>query len=161
MPDRAIHVYLNDHLAGATLGADLAEQIAGRHADSELGRVMKPIADEIAEDRETLLRLMEEMGTSKNPVKQAAGWAAEKASRVKFSGMSSGQPDQGAFMALESLSLGVEGKRSLWQALREVADDYPPLASTDLEELIRRAEGQRSVIERERLAAAGPALGPG
>jgi hypothetical protein len=54
----------------------------------------------------------------------------------------------------------VEGKLSLRKALREVAADYPPLASTDLEELIRRAEGQHSVIERERLSAARPALGP-
>jgi hypothetical protein len=38
MPDRAIHVYMNDHLAGATLGADLAEQICSRHADTPLGR---------------------------------------------------------------------------------------------------------------------------
>jgi hypothetical protein len=64
MPDRAIHVYMNDHLAGASLGTDLAEQICSRHADTPLGRVMRPIADEIAEDRQTLLRLMEEMGTT-------------------------------------------------------------------------------------------------
>ena len=29
MADRAIDVYLNDHLAGATLGSDLAAQIPG------------------------------------------------------------------------------------------------------------------------------------
>ena len=98
------------------------------------------------------------MGTSKNPVKQASGWLAEKASRVKFSGAVSGEPDHGAFMALESLTLGVEGKMALWKALKEVADQYPPLASMNLDELIDRAEAQHSALEPERLAAARRAL---
>jgi hypothetical protein len=40
MADRAIDVYLNDHLAGATLGSDLAEQIRERHEGSRLGELM-------------------------------------------------------------------------------------------------------------------------
>lgn len=117
------------------------------------------IAVQIEEDRRTLVDLMERMGTSRNPVKQATGWVAEKASRVKFSGVLSGEPEHGAFMALESLTLGVEGKASLWKALKEVAGAYPPLASTNLNELINRAEAQHGTLERERLAAGRRALG--
>jgi hypothetical protein len=158
MADKAMDVYLNDHLAGATLGSDLAEQIRNRHEGTPLGEVMRSIAPQVEEDRQTLLDLMERMGTSKNPVKQASGWLAEKASRVKFSGAVSGEPDHGAFMALESLTLGVEGKMSLWKALKEVASQYPPLASMNLDELIDRAEAQHSALEPERLAAARRAL---
>lgn len=158
MADKAMDVYLNDHLAGATLGSDLAEQIRNRHEGTPLGEVMRSIAPQVEEDRQTLLDLMERMGTSKNPVKQASGWLAEKASRVKFSGAVSGEPDHGAFMALESLTLGVEGKMSLWKALKEVADRYPPLASMNLDELIDRAVEQHSALESERLTAARRAL---
>lgn len=122
MADKAMDVYLNDHLAGATLGSDLAEQIRNRHEGTPLGEVMRSIAPQVEEDRQTLIDLMERMGTAKNPVKQASGWLAEKASRVKFSAAVSGEPDHGAFMALESLTLGVEGKMALWTALKEVAD---------------------------------------
>jgi len=159
MADKAMAVYLNDHLAGAMLGSDLAEQVRNQNEGTPLGDVMGSIAPQIEEDRQTLIDLMERMGTSKNPVKQATGWVAEKASRVKFSGIVSGEPDQGAFMALESLTLGVEGKASMWKALKEVAGEYPPLASTKLEELINRAEAQHGVLERERLAAGRRALG--
>jgi hypothetical protein len=159
MPNRAIHIYLNDHLAGAKLGADLAEQLRAQHAGTSLGDVMGSIAPQIEEDRQTLLDLMKRMGTSKNPVKQATGWVAEKASRVKFSGIVSGQPDHGAFMALESLALGVEGKASMWKALKEVASEYPPLACTNFDDLIDRAEAQHSAVERERLTAGRRALG--
>src|SRR6202022_1518283 len=100
-------VYLNDHLAGAALGTDLAEQIRKRHEDTPLGELMRSITAQIEEDRQALVDLMERMDVAQNPIKQAAGWVAEKASRVKFSGASSGEPDHGAFMALESLSLGI------------------------------------------------------
>jgi hypothetical protein len=158
MPDRAMQVYLNDHLAGAMLGSDLAQQIRDQNEGTRLGDLMGPIASQIEEDRRTLLDLMKRMGTSRNPLKQATGWVAEKASRAKFSGIVSGEPDQGAFMALESLTLGVEGKASMWKALKEVASEYPPLASTDLDELINRAEAQHSALEQERLVAGRRAL---
>lgn len=119
---------------------------------------MATIAPQIEEDRETLVDLMERMGTPKNPVKQVTGWLAEKASRVKFSGALSGEPDQGLFMALESLTLGVEGKACLWRVLKEVASQYPALAAANLDELLNRAEAQHSALERERVAAGRSAL---
>jgi hypothetical protein len=158
MADRAIDVYLNDHLAGAMLGSDLAEQIRQRHEGTPLGELMGSIAPEIEADRERLVDLMDRMDVSRNPIKQATGWLAEKASRLKFSGIASGEPDQSAFMALETLMLGVEGKASLWRALREIRSQYPALLSTDLEDLIARAERQRDALEHERLAAGARAL---
>jgi hypothetical protein len=68
------------------------------------------------------------------------------------------EPDQRAFMALETLTLGVEGKACMWKALRKVQTQYPPLASTNLEELIARADKQHDALERERIAAGALAL---
>lgn len=152
MADRAIDLYLNDHLAGATLGRDLAEQIRQRHEGTPIGDALGPIAMQINEDRAALLELMDKMQTAKNPVKQATGWVAEKASRVKFSGLLEGDRHYGEFMALESLALGVQGKASLWRALKEIADEYPPLRWMNLDELISRADSQHAAIEQERLA---------
>ena len=45
------------------------------------------------------------------------------------------------------------------KVLREVPDRYGPLKSTDLDELIERAEAQRTALERERLAAGRLAFG--
>jgi hypothetical protein len=154
-------VYLNDHLAGATLGSNLAAQIRDRHEGTPLGDVMRTIAAQVEEDRKTLIALMERLDVRRNPVKRASGWVAEKASEVKFSGVASGEPDQGAFMALESLTLGVLGKLSLWQALEQVKSDYPALASSDLDGLIARAEAQRATLEQQRLAAGKRALAKG
>jgi len=158
MADKPLNVYLNDHLGGAMLGSDLAAQIRDQNEGRPLGELMTRIADEIEEDRQALLALMEALDVSRNPVKQVTGWVAEKASRVKFSGATSGEPDHGTFMALESLRLGVAGKRCLWIALQQVSGDYPELANTDLERLIERASSQEDDLERERIAAGAAAL---
>jgi hypothetical protein len=159
MADKAMDVYLNDHLAGAMLGSDLAERLRAQNEGTALGELMGSLAPQIEEDRQTLIGLMERMGSSKNPVKQCATWVAEKASRAKFSGLTSNQPELGTFMAIETLALGVRGKECMWKVLKEVADQHPPLASTKLDELIDRAQAQHSALERERVAHGRLALG--
>lgn len=154
-----LDVYLNDHLSGATLGSNLAGQIADRAEGTPLADVMVRLEAEIAADRETLEALMDRLGVARNPVKQATGWLAEAGSRIKFSGLGSGQPDHGLFMALETLALGVRGKWSLWRALNEVRDDHPELREVDLAGLLARAEQQYETLERERIVAGRVALG--
>ncbi|HXS44004.1 MAG TPA: hypothetical protein VN751_05225 [Solirubrobacteraceae bacterium] len=154
MARSALDVYLNDHLGGSTFGLELAKQIRDRSKGTALGQVMTTIVAEIEEDRETLLALMEQLGTQKSALKQAVTWVAEKASRVKFSGATSGGSEVGRFLALETLMLGITGKLALWTALAEIAAEHPPLQSADLDRLIARARSQRDVLEAERLAAA-------
>ena len=154
----ALGTYLNDHLAGATLGVDHARQLEAHNDGMAFGAEMARIADEIEEDRETLVGLMERLEITRNPVKVATAWVAEKAGRVMFSGISTGDPDLGNFLAIETMSLGVEGKRSLWTTLAHIAQLRPELAETDFARLIERAEGQRRVLEEERLRAAGRAF---
>jgi hypothetical protein len=158
MADKAMDVYLNDHLAGAMLGSDLAEQIRDQNEGTPLGELMQSLAPQIEEDRQTLIGLMQRMDSSKSPVKQAGAWVTEKVSRAKFGGLTSGAPQLGTFMAIESLALGVLGKLSLWTALAEVADQHPAIASVDLNELIDRAQTQYDRLEAQRLAASRRAL---
>ena len=161
MAEKALDVYLNDHLGGSMLGTDLAKQIRDGAEGTPLGEKMTRIAADIEDDQEVLLHLMELLDVSRNPVKQATGWIAEKASRVKFSGVNSGEPDHGLFMAIETLRLGVAGKRCLWLALQKVQADYPALHEVDLETLIQRASGQLAELESERIALARPVLSEG
>jgi hypothetical protein len=160
MAEKAIEVYLNDHLAGATLGSDLAEQIRDGSEGTPLGEAMSVVAAEIDEDRQTLLELMAKLEIPENRVKQAGAWVTEKASRIKLKGLTSGEPDTGRFMALETLALGVQGKLSLWKALQQATDEYPAISSINLEQLIERAQSQYRSVECARLAAAAQTLKP-
>jgi hypothetical protein len=81
MADRAMDVYLNDHLAGAMLGTALAERIRDRHEDTPLGELMGSIAAQIEEDRRTLVDLMERMVCRRiGSSKPRAGWRRRRAS---------------------------------------------------------------------------------
>jgi hypothetical protein len=159
MATNELETYLNDHLGGATLGGDLAGQLRDQSDGTPLGELMTRLAAEIEEDRETLVELMDAVGANRNPIKQAGGWLAEKASRVKFSGAGSGEPDHGLFMAIETLRLGVAGKKCLWLALREVRGEHPALTGFNLDSLIERAGHQERELERERIAVARDLLG--
>ena len=127
MAQRPIDVYLNDHLAGATFGADLARRLEAQTEATDFHPQMSRLAEEIEADLDTLTDLMNRIGAPQNPSKQVTAWVAEKASRVKLAGLTSSSDELGTFLSIEALSLGVEGKAALWTALREVRDDYPEL----------------------------------
>lgn len=157
MAEKALEIYLNDHLAGATMGCEIAEQLRDRNEGSPLGDRMTSLAADIDADRRTLVDLAERLGATSSPIKQGTTWLAEKASRVRFSGMTSGDPELGTFLALETLSLGVEGKIALWRALAAIAEG-PALAAMDFDDLIARGEAQRRQLEAERIAVGARVL---
>jgi hypothetical protein len=142
-----LSVYLNDHLAGATAGVNLAH----RAADGA-------IAAEIEEDRAALIEIMDRLGVRQDPVKVALGWAAVRAVRLRFVAELLGHAPLGRLEEIEALALGVEGKLALWQALRHTHDADPRLDDVDLDDLIARARSQRRRLERLRMRAADAAF---
>lgn len=136
------------------LGSHAAEQIAKRAAGTELGEVMAQLAPEIEQDRQTLIDLRTRLGVDRNLAKEATAWAAEKLSRLKFSGATRGDHDFGLFIAVETMTLGVAGKLALWLALLDVSSDVAELDDTELEQLVRRARVQHATLETQRLRLA-------
>lgn len=146
--------YLNDHLGGAGTGVEMARRLDEKVAGSPDAAALGPLAAEIEQDREVLRELVEKLGSAQNPVKQAAGWLAEKAHRLAVSDAVLGDRDLSLLLLTETLSLGVEGKATMWVALRAVVASYPPLAEVDLDGLVERARDQRRRLDEVRLAAA-------
>jgi hypothetical protein len=150
--------YLNDHLAGATAGRDLARRSAASNRGSDLGRFLADLAREIDEDRDALLALMGGLGVGTDRIKVLGGWAAEKLGRLKSNGRLFSYSPLSRLVELEGLALGVRGKLALWQALEVIQAGEPTLAKTDLIALSQRAERQLSELERHRRATVAEAL---
>jgi hypothetical protein len=110
--------YLNDHLTGATFGYEHARHLDKETAATDLGEMVSSLASDIEADRDELIVLMDRLGIDRSAVKQATTRIAEKLGRPKFSGTTSGEPALGRFLALEAMSLGVEGKLCLWETLK-------------------------------------------
>jgi hypothetical protein len=153
---RLLSIYLRDHLAGASAGAALARRAAGSNRGSELGQSLENLADEIEQDRETLKRLMDSLGIGRNPIKEAAALAAERAGRFKLNGSLTGYSPLSRLVELEGLQLGVAAKIDLWQALEQALGRRKD--GFDFKALIKRAEAQAGELERHRISAAQQAL---
>jgi hypothetical protein len=55
-------IYLNDRLAGATLGVELARRLRTSNDDPEFGLALAEVCAEIEADRETLKAAMDRLG---------------------------------------------------------------------------------------------------
>ena len=158
MDRKLLGIYLNDHLAGSTIGLELARRARGSNKSSEYGDVLDRIAREIDEDRETLKALMESLEIGHDRLKVGGAWIAEKLGRLKPNGRLLSYSPLSRLVELESLALGISGKLSLWEALREVAAEDARLDPEELGRLAERAERQRKEVWRLRQRAAREAF---
>lgn len=156
--ERLLGIYLNDHLAGAIAGWELAKRASKNNEGTPLGAFLSRLTNDIDEDRRALETLMSDLGFKKDLVKDAAAWMAEKVGRLKLNGRLVGYSDLSRLLELEGLSLGVEGKLAMWRNLSRIRQKYAALAGANIEELIQRAETQRRELEDARREAAVKAL---
>jgi hypothetical protein len=153
MERKLLRIYLQDHLAGSTGGRELARRARGANKGTPYGEPLAKLADDIEADRRSLESLMEDLGFGADRAKNIALWAAEKAGRLKLNGQLRGYSPLSRVLELEGLTMGIEGKASLWRNLRgtPVAER---LRDIDLDELLARAERQQASVEPHRVEAA-------
>lgn len=157
-PTNSLCAYLQDHLAGAAAGSEIARRIADEYRKPPLGTFLADLARDIEFDKATLERIMAGLEVPEGRLKQAVGWVGEKVSRLKFSEGMTGDPALKQLMEFEVLSMGIEGKSLLWRSLEHIADAYPALNEFDFADLQKRAQLQREGLEEHRVAAAQGAL---
>jgi hypothetical protein len=147
-------VYLNDHLAGTTVGHELAKRAASSNEGSEYGAFLSELEHEVAEDRAALVRIMERLEVKQDRLKTTGAYIAEKFGRLKPNAHLTSYSPLSRVVELEFLMLGVTGKLALWRALLAVAHADERLDAQELGVLAERAESQRVDIEKYRLQAA-------
>jgi hypothetical protein len=154
-------IYLNDHLAGSTVGRELSRRSAGSNRGTPYEPFLSGLAQEIVEDRRSLLATMDALGVRVDRFKAAAAWGGEKLGRLKLNGQLRGYSPLSRVVELEGLTLGVHGKRGLWITLSELARDRPVLVAEELLMLKQRAESQLEGLETHRIQAVADAFGRG
>lgn len=155
--DRFLAIYLNDHLAGATLGVELARRLrSSNQGDGEFGEPLAQLCAEIEEDHRTLTRLLERRGVSRDPVKPVLAKVAERLGRLKLNGRLRGYSPLSRVLELEVLSGLIGGKLQLWNALEQSFGES--LDGFDFHDLAARADSQGQRLEDLHLAAAQRAL---
>ena len=151
-------VYLNDHLAGSTVGHELAKRAASSNEGTEYGSALSEIEHEIAEDRAALIRLMERFDIKQDRLKTTGAYIGEKLGRLKPNAHLTSYSPLSRVVELEFLVLGVTGKLALWRSLLAVEAEEERLDREELTVLAERAESQRQQLEPFRLKAIEEAL---
>lgn len=154
-----LDIYLNDHLAGATVGLELARRAAGAARGFPEGDALDRLAEEIAEDRRALLEVMAALGVPVRHYKIYAAWLAEKIGRVKPNGHVRERSPLSGLVELEVMRLGVDGKGAGWRTLRTVAEHDGRIEIGRLDGLITRATQQADILENLRVQTANRLFG--
>lgn len=157
MKTKLLAIYLNDHLAGSVAGVELCRRLQARNSEqSELGEPLAELCEEIEADRETLARLMGQLGIRRSTVKPAAAWIGEKLGRLKLNGQVTGYSPLSRLVEIEGLAIGITGKMEMWRALERTLG--PSQSGFDFGQLAERAVRQRDRAEDLHAIAARQAL---
>ncbi|KDN18015.1 hypothetical protein [Amycolatopsis rifamycinica] len=140
-------IYLRDQLALGVTWRELARRARDHNRGSDLGRTLGEVADAIAEDVRTFEGIMRRLEVRPNPVKVAAAVVAERVARLKLNGKLTGFSPLSRFLELEVLVMGIDGKKTLWHTLGQVAGLQERFPDIDFQALIARADAQRDALE--------------
>jgi hypothetical protein len=154
--EKLLGIYLNDHLAGSTVGVELAKRTLGANRGSRFEQFLERVTAEIAEDRATLRDIMRTLGVREDPLKRSVALVGERLGRLKLNGSLRGYSPLSRVVEFEGLVTGITGKLALWRALGSIEDQR--LAAFDFGALAERAVEQRDGMEAQRLEAARIAL---
>ncbi|HWE51909.1 MAG TPA: hypothetical protein VG273_19100 [Bryobacteraceae bacterium] len=150
--------YLHDHLAGSNFAIELLGSLRDRFRGAPVGNFAAALLPEIEQDRDVLRGIIDRVGQGHADLKEAAAWFVEKASRIKLA-TDKGQ-GLGTLEALETLSIGIQGKAGLWRALFAISGQEGRVRGVDYQQLGKRAESQHARVEEQRINVALAALKP-
>ena len=154
--DDPLAVYLHDHLAGSSFAVELLEKLATEFRGTASGDIASELLEQVEIDVGTLKQLIANAGETTPDLYDALGWIAERVSRIKLK--HDDPTGIGAFEAFETISLGILGKRALWEALKVRQEIDTLLAGFDFPGLIERAEQQFAKANHYRLKLIPAAL---
>ena len=147
-------IYLRDHHAAAMAGTRLARRIARAHTTTS---DLSGVASEIHKDLVALESIMRSLGVERDGMKDALARIGERLGRLKPNGRLRERSPLSDVLELETLLVGITGKRALWLSLRASS----AASREDLDHLVERAESQTRTVEEARLQAVQRAFSSG
>lgn len=151
-------VYLNDHLAGATAGLELARRMARTHRATPAGNALDVLAHDLESEREALVGIMAQLGVPVRHYKVYGAWVLERLGRVKFNGRLLSRSPLSSLLEFEVLRLGVEGKAALWRTIWALTPHRDDALTTRLAALLTAAREQADLLEKLRMEAVDQAF---
>lgn len=150
--------YLNDHLAGSSSAVITIDHLIDTLDESDARDFFVHLKMKVEEDRALLEKLLTSAGMEVTTMIQVAGEVTGRVGFFKLMWEGFQPGGLGLFEGLEMLCLGIQGKRLLWVALKEIAVWFPEWSDIDFSKLELEAIAQRDGVESWRVEAARDTL---
>jgi hypothetical protein len=152
-----LHRYLEQHWMGAGGGLSLFRRVTDTHRGTDVGREMAELTALVADAREQLRGVMEQLGVERPKVLSFLASVGEKVARLKPNGNPFQREYDADLVEFDMMRTGVSGQIALWEVLEEAAVHDDRLDAAAMGAMSARARDvldRLSVLQR-RLAAAG------
>lgn len=152
-----LHRYLEQHWVGAGGGLALFRRVTDTHQGTDVGREMAELTALVADAREQLRGVMEQLGVERPKLLPLVASLGEKVARLKPNGNPFQREYDADLIEFDMLRTGVSGQVALWEVLEEAAVHEDRLDVAAMAAMSARARDildRLSVLQR-RLAAAG------
>ena len=157
--DRAsLMTYLNDHLAASVAALKLIGRVGASQGESHLGITLNEFRRVVEREQQIVQRIVDAFDGGGNIVKKTMAGLGEFLSRLKIGGFRSGHGNLELLEAMELLTVGFCGRRSLWQTLERMKNAGVLRLDIDFQHLIEVVESQLATLELLRLDTAISAL---
>lgn len=153
-----LETYLQDHRAGAAMGADLAHRLADENQGTTYEGFLVTLAQEIEDDVAALDQIMGRFAVTAPTLKIAAAKVGEKLGRLKPNERLTGYSPLSRVLELEALRAGVQGKLALWDALAQLAATDGRLDAEQIAGLQVKAQKQLEGLREQHLMASREAF---
>lgn len=153
-----LHRYLNLHLAGSVGAIPLIHDLAESMDDPEGRTFFVSLKSKVEEDQDILESLLASLKMGRSGPLLVASDVTGRIARLRLMWEGFEPGEIGLLEGLELLSLGIQGKRLLWLALKEISPLYPEWKDYDFSALELEAICQRDGVERWRIEAVNKTL---
>ena len=141
-PEENLVSYLVDHLTGSDAALTTVARLALSREDADERRLFCALKQQFESERAIVRSVLGQLGSSAVSLKRAAGYASGAVLQAAAGGA---EGSLAMFRTLESLLIGVQGKRCLWRTLQAVDLEFKE--SGDFKMLERQALEQWERIE--------------
>ena len=143
-----LHVHLQNHWTAATGGVDFARRVARSHQGTTVGVALAEVAAQVADDRESLRRIMEQLGVRPARLVPLAARLGERLGRLKPNGHLIRRSPVSDVLELEVFRGAVTTKEAGWETLIVLAEADERLPRERLGRLAERAREQAASLTR-------------
>ena len=141
-------IYLNDHVAGATVGVQRVRRMATVYDGTVVGATVTPLVAQLQEERDWLIACLQRLEIPVRTYKVLGASVAERVGRLKLNGRVRSTSPLSALLEVELLRGAITVKASGWQTLRALGPQlgFSPERLTELDGLVERAFQQFTTL---------------